>query len=315
MHRDNIIQESLKKSLDYILKRQCITGEWEDFEYLPFPGKSNSWVTSYIIRHLYNYSIMACDSTLIPNLEIACNRLRKLMLPDNGWGYNEHTRTDSDSTANAILALNNLDFSINQETIENLLSFRNDDGGFSTFKSRYENDSWGASHLDVIPIIIEALDTVGVLPYFIKNKSIDFIKNNYSILGFWNSFWWETPLYSTRECIRILLKNNIKFDFSNTLKNIPFYINSHNPFNLALLLDILCMLKADIEMIDLIISILIELQNVDGSWRSHPFLRQTSDKIMNPWIHKNSGEVIFDKNNLFTTVTVVCSITTSTYSS
>ena len=49
-------------------------------------------------------------------------------------------------------------------------------------------------------------------------------------------------------------------------------------------------------------------QRSDGSWNSFPALRVTNNEIENPWESANPGTLHKDQNRLFTTVSVLYSL-------
>jgi hypothetical protein len=86
-------------------------------------------------------------------------------------------------------------------------------------------------------------------------------------------------------------------------------INLETAFDLALYCSCLSLVKSD-DKKDLLgkITELIELQLPDGSWCDAPVLRLTNNDCKTPWIEQNSGELFSDRQRLFTTATVLNSL-------
>src|SRR5260370_12146433 len=138
----NAALDALNRGLHALLKAQRRDGAWCDFN-IPPMGESDAWVTAHVGLRLA--TLPDNLSQLVPAKSLqqatsflyACSR--------NGWGYNERSPVDADSTAQGLLFLQAVGDNAPDHLPELLLGFQQRDGGFSTFKSRSPNSlgtSW-----------------------------------------------------------------------------------------------------------------------------------------------------------------------------
>lgn len=294
---------TINRGIEFLITKQTEDGAWKDFK-LP-PGVSDIWVTAYTGLHLYQI-FKECQFEDQKILNKAVNWLTTHMGNDAGWAYNAQCPSDADSTANAILFLQKLNFPISHRTYFFLLSFRKQDGGFCTYYPEKQNDSWGISHPDVTPVIGMAL--LKMLKNYPTrlNQLKGYIQQGQNKQGLWQSFWWKTPLYSTARNLDFAQEASIQYKLQ-PLKHTLLKTSAKNPFEIALALY--CLLKLGVKD-DLLpmLETLCQLQLPDGSWSSSPILRLTSRENSFPWKSTDSGRLYCDQNRILTTATVLRSI-------
>ena len=299
----NAIRDAVAGGLEYILDQQNAAGNWTEWE-LP-PGQSSCWTTAFIGYKLRQLPPDLSSSALCARKR-AAEWLVQAEFEGGGWGYNETVGADADSTAYSMLFLSSMEFRIPESAYQRLCRFRQSDGGFSTYQQQYENDSWGVSHPDVTAIVIQALLANQYESSSIVESGIDYVLGQQNAEGLWNSFWWQTPLYSTAATLALLENVMACLDLSQTQQSLLLF-QPRNAFEAALLLSsrvhagLPAHSQANLQLIDN----LIDAQQRDGSWPSEPMLRVTRRDCFDPWNHDDAGARFSDPARLFTSVVVL----------
>jgi hypothetical protein len=234
--------------------------------------------------------------------------LAKAENSDGSWGYNEEVEVDADTTAFAILFLSSLEFSVADRNYNRLLEFQRADGGFSTYLPRNSTDAWGRSHPDVTPSALLALLTKFPSRDTSIRRGLSYAVSQETESGLWNSYWWETPLYATALNLELLTLIFPEADRSRTSKTV-LRLSPTTMFEAGLLLSCCCFafgLCKDKAVS--ICEILLNNQEDDGSWPSGAILRVTRRDCSEPWRSVDSGPYFSDKNRLFTTASVIESL-------
>lgn len=298
----NSVSESIYSGLVYVLGKQGADGRWVDFA-LP-PGPPDIWVTAYVGYSLAHVARIASDEGLNESLSRASNWLIENMRADFGWGYNNKTETDADSTAHGILFLASLGKSVDYSSFSQLMDFQKEDGGFCTYIIRHGENSWGDSHPEITATALTALLNKLEPDHEVIRKGASFVLKNRGVDGLWPSFWTETFLYSTAANLRFLSRIGKRVDAASF--NVA-RIQTRNCFELALAGE--CLMLIDYPeakvLLESVASRIVSLQQPDGSWREAPIVRLTSTDSHTPWIDVNSGRLYVDWNRIFTTATVL----------
>ncbi|MEO5654515.1 MAG: prenyltransferase/squalene oxidase repeat-containing protein [Nitrosospira sp.] len=293
----------------YILEHQLASGCWVDWE-LP-PGQCLMWTTAYI-----GYKLSGLPENLLKETLFARKKAAQWLLvnelPGHGWGYNGTVGVDADSTAHAILFLSSVGTGLPEGSYRRLEAFQSEDGGFSTYQRCDSYGSWCVSHPEVTSMAILALLTRAECSQqtMAINRGVDYIVEQRTQSGLWNSFWWETPLYGTNTCLALLNAVDCMKNCANTRENL-LLTAPNNEFEAALLLSASMRVTADIEaslalpVASALARRLISTQRLDGSWNAVPILRVTRRDCYKPWCEADAGALYADQNRLFTSVSVV----------
>ena len=168
----------LEAAVAFLLARQDADGAWRD--YALEPGASDAWTTSV--------GGLALDG--VPAAEPAVGRARRhvaALRRDDGWGYNERTATDADSTAHAVR------FTRGDPAV--LSRWLDADGNAHTFAgARF--GAWAWAHVDVTAAVGLALAD----PRTVRRAVLAARQGD----GLWRSFWWATPSYATARALELL---------------------------------------------------------------------------------------------------------------
>ncbi len=302
MKHNYALEESITTGLRYIIEHQHDDGHWEDFQ-LP-PGRSDMWVTAYIGLKLKEISERLNLTGFKLQLDKAAVWLEQKRCGGVGWGYNESCAPDADSTSFVLLFLSAMKRDIPDKDIHSLVNFVADDGGVRTYNIQDPTDFWGISHPDVTPVA--GLAFLRLLP---NNRSIlngirKYVTVNQNENGSWNSYWWNTFLYSTNQNLSFLVESGYpaKLDI---LRDTVLSAKCNSPFQTALCLNCRRLLSIPADGIP---EILTEGQQQSGSWTSIPMLRVTYSSMAEPWLLEDSGKLYRDENELYTTITILDSL-------
>jgi squalene cyclase len=298
------LERSILEALRYVVSCQSEYGAWLEWS-LP-PGESDAWATAYIgykLRMVPHH----LKNKVKDSLSRASDWILKKEYADGGWGYNDLVGSDADSTAYTIMFLDSTGRRPPEEAYDLLNKFRSNDGGFSTYVSRIFNSSWEVSHPDVTPIVLTALLTRygPVNPTIVRG--IEYVLEQQNSEGTWNSFWWNTCLYSTEANLALLDKVSATFDKDRTKNNLH-KIRPKNPFEAALLISSLLLTDTNYretnKILDLV-NYLLQNQQLDGCWKSEYLLRVTDRNCYDPWTSEDAGILYSENKMLFTTLTVL----------
>ncbi len=299
------IEDRISAGIKYIFDLQNEDGHWEDF-LLP-PGRSDMWVTAYIGLQMKNATQRMKAFCYLPQLERAAKWLEKTRSAGGGWGYNLSCPADADSTSFAILFLRAMKRNIPGECSARLRRFIGQDGGVSTYILNDPSDYWGASHPDVTPVAGMALLPDVKCCKSLLDRMKRYVVANQNENGMWNSYWWNTPLYSTCQNLLFSHETNAPVKLSFILSTLSS-LTINSAFEIALLVNCRRLLYI---ASDEAAETLAEMQLSDGSWKSVPMLRVTYSSMAKPWLLQESGKLYRDDHHLFTTATVINSLASS----
>lgn len=299
------LEGTLAAALDYILSKQARDGSWTEWA-LP-PGSSSTWTTAYVgyqLRHLpLKLGLLAAS-----HIAAAAGWLKDHAFADWGWGYNKVVGSDADTTAYAILFMTLAGKPVPDIAYTFLADRQGADGGFSTYPPVGEPDSWNVSHPDVTPIALLALLTRPAPDREAVQRGIEYALRQKTSLGLWNSFWWNSCLYSTQANLALLDAAGIEMPSPAALA----HIEPANAFEAGLLVSSLLYANWDGAQarIGELADWLIRHQRPDGSWDTVPILRIVRRDCYDPWMSDDPGPLYAEPDRLFTTATVLHALAT-----
>jgi squalene cyclase len=301
--RRSLLRQSIASGLDYVLGLQAGDGCWTDWE-LP-PGSSSTWTTAYVGYQLR--SLPADDRVRAADpIRLAARWLLGKQFAEGGWGYNEAVEADADSTAFAILLAASAGETPLEEAFARLVAFQCPDGGFSTYRFQGSRNSWVASHADVTPIVLFAFLTKYPRGSSVMSRGLDYVLQNRTSAGLWNSFWWDSCLYSTEANLSLLRALGVPIDTGETQKSL-LREKPRSAYEIALLVSSLISLDSDASAWESVEQLTAQQQS-DGSWKSEPSLRVTRRDCYEPWRCANPGALFADPKRLFTSATVIAAL-------
>lgn len=306
MEKKLALERAISASLRYVTSNQSEDGSWVDWQ-LPV-GESDAWITGYV-----GYKLRFLPSLLKSEAEVFMSKAYGWLLEheyaEGGWGYNEGVGSDADSTAFAILFLASEGKIAHARSFDCLKRFQMEDGGFSTYVAKSKHDSWGVSHPDVTPIALLALLTKYGVDDVSVSRGIEYVLRHRSLEGWWDSFWWDSCLYSTQANVSFLNSAKVTWDVTGTIEFLNL-VKTKNAFEDALLISIMLEIPHDplMKKACQLADHLIKEQDQDGSWRSEPILRVTRNNCFEPWAQKSSGNLFGDPKRLLTSSTILDSL-------
>lgn len=293
---------TLERAVSFLVGVRSPDGPWRDFDLEP--GVSDVWVTAYVGLALLAAAPIAGIPETTAAVGEAASWCRAQMRADGSWGYNGLVPSDSDSTAHAVLLLDALEEGVPTACLEWLLRLQRPDGGIATFARTDPTHSWGLSHPDVTPVVLQALKVWLPVSSSAFQRGLTYVRSNQQADGLWRSFWWSSPLYGTLMSVRLLESTVTPYERGKAL-NRAARTAPVGAFEGALRGELLAWLGADSSTISRAAASLSATQLDDGSWPTVPMLRVTDPGSAKPWELTQAGSLAADQNQIFTTATVV----------
>lgn len=220
------LDQSINKGIDFVLSK-FNESHWE--EYITQAGISTYWATAFIgslLVPISEYEAKIKD-TLSKAKEYIKARKTTLWSFNDKWGV-----LDADSTNFSLLFLASKEMPI----IEKWLSFQTKKGGFATYNKEsnlerfFVNESfesfngWYSSHLCVSAVSAHILYTVKDCYNKEWLQLINFLKDSQNKKGFWNSYWWGHPIYTTYYLYALFSKKTP--DYADKLRKTDVWVKS-----------------------------------------------------------------------------------------
>lgn len=340
------ILESIRHAVGFILAAQTSDGNWSDFSIAV--GSGTEWVTAYVGCALSSVRSEVPEVPVETGCLLkACTWLREHRHRNGGWGFNRESGVDADSTANVFMFLKNEEQLTDSEVmsiVDTLLSFQREDGGIGTYSDEsiaLEIDShnpffdkisrggyrgWCSSDTQVTANILRALKRSGHQGSSRSEKAIRFIINKQHQEGYWNSYWSNGKTLGTSSCVEAL--EDVAGAGECVRKAAGWLIGRQEkdggwtngfgpietPFDTAL--SVTAVLAAAQPSHDEAadsctrgIMWLLRNQLNDGSWESFPIMKAPMQWDETQLDNPRSGLAVADLNRLFTTATVLRSLT------
>jgi hypothetical protein len=299
------IEEAAFKGLRFLRARQSEDGFWSEWS-LP-PGESRIWTTAYVGYRLASLRKMG-ELTWLP-LRSASRWLLAEEFPGGGWGYGVGLGADADSTALAILFLSSQGLAPEDRCYQRLLEFQCANGGFATFMPPHGFGAWTKPHPEVTGTAVAALITRYGPRAPCVVRGIEWLRSNTAPDGLWNSYWWESRLYSIESNLAALCAADVGIEAHSMLRALR-KVPARNCFEHSLLIMSVAHLENIGEKLadDATISELVSAQEQDGAWPSAALLRLTTRDCEEPWKREQAGPLFLDRNRVFTTATALAAL-------
>lgn len=291
--------ESISRGCGYLLDTQNAAGYWTDFE-LP-TGSSDAWVTAFVALSLSHANTRIHSTEIASSIQSAICWLTGERHYAAGWGYNQSTGPDADTTGYVVSLLKKHKYPVDSCDYQFLLDLHADSGGFATYP---KEDAWGLAHPDVTPIAFSALNNGSKLKML--SKTAGYLHNNQIEPGFWPAYWWKNCHYSTYHNLKLAIELGLA-EAPVELK-LPrrhsFLIES--AFDLAWL-TASASLYSNRDYYDLLCAELLALQQPSGFWPGGANLRVTDPHCAQPWETSATpvGKYYVDKEHSITTASSI----------
>ncbi|WP_299535497.1 hypothetical protein [Ulvibacterium sp.] len=292
--KKHLVDATLNNAINALFNSMINKQKWEDY-HLPV-GKSDIWVTAFILFQLQNVRLSIEHSQLYKNAQ----KWLQDQVTQTGWAYNASTPTDSDSTSLGLLSVvpkKNIAVAI----LRKLESDYKSAYGYGTYSSNIYKGPWSLAVDDVSPYVLLAQQKFN---FNTSAEPPEFVYNNQLENGSWSSYWWTTDLYPIYGYL--LYFNAIKrkppryLELSNYLENYK----APSIFEKALLIN--CLRLIGFQKVTYnITNELVHMQRANGLWNGTAILRLPSNDLLEPKSKIDGTTLYRDINGYFTTAMVI----------
>lgn len=325
---------ALERGTRFLLASQGRDGLWRDF-HTP-AGQATEWPTGYIA-----HTLLAAGGAQWA-VERAAEALIARQHEDGGWGYNEQTPSDADSTACVLLFL--ADAGHRGSSCDRAVAClcrhqRLPDGGVATYAEpgqirrfmgvgRWMRFSgWCSPHTEVTATAGCALarlkrDTAATR----AAAAWRHVRSRQRADGSWTSYWWTAPHYATLRAVelalaigdRVCVDRAAEWTRRTQASDGGWSVSGvdTSAFATALCLSLLVVAGADGDAVQRAAGRLAALQLDDGGWPSGPYMRipMPGDADPDRWrpIRVGSGVVVADQDRTFTSAACVAALARAT---
>jgi hypothetical protein len=292
---DSEMRDALSDAIEFLRAAQSDEGAWWDYR-LPV-GSSDQWVSAYVGLALAEADRLATFPEARRAALAAAYWLRERRTYAAGWGYNGVTGPDSDTTGLAVALCDVLDLPVAEADRRFLAERWRAAEGIATFDGP---NAWGVGHWDVTPVGYLGLNSQD--RERLASAFCDALHANRMPTGFWRSYWWRNPYYSTFNTLDVL--DALGFEEPAGLVESQAALIVDNPFDLACYIGIEFLRNPVDPRIGLHVRALLNWQSRHGSWAGSANLRVTDDSCYAPW-DEPSGTYYADERGLLTTATAI----------
>jgi squalene cyclase len=328
------ISRALRSAVEFLARAQGADGLWRDFP--SFVGDSDEWVTAYVSNALLGTSFRTAENCVLG----ACDAMQKRQRPTGGWGYNEDSPPDADSTAWAfrvLVALGKARCKSVHQAKRFMARHQRRDGGIATYFSpwplrrKFARPSswstytgWCVTDPCVTAAAVNALDTDG------QRNAVAFLLKQEGRHGEWRGYWWADYEYATTLALESVTTFGDATESASVERALTWIRNRvqpsgavrstttgrYSPFATACALRALGARRTAerTEQAGRCIAWLIRNQRTDGAWRASATLRIPRPNDRNPekfrgWTFGGGiGDICLDQNAVFTTASVVAGL-------
>lgn len=284
---------AIAAGVDFLLACQGENGLWRDF--LTPAGEASTWPSAYIGNALQ------LAGAVRGVMEVTADALALCQQPDGGWGYNEETPSDADSTSWALLFLTRMRGRDRACRCAGMCLARHQrrlSGGVATYAEsgpvrQYMGlgrwmPFWGWCHpqVEVSAVAGRALHALASDDSRARaGAAWRYVRSRQNADGSWNSYWWTSPHFATRQAVALALGMG---DFGPVGRARAWAVRGQRPdggwgvpgeaaassFATALSISLLVASGlVDRQPVARGVDALIRMQQADGGWPSHPALR------------------------------------------
>lgn len=327
-------RHALNRGIRFLAARQGADGLWRDF--ITPAGEASHWPTGFI------GAALCAAGADVEMLQRAASALVAGQQADGGWGYSECVPTDADSTACALLFLAAGGLAESREAVERAsaclaLHQRVDSGGVATFRlagpiRRFMGvgpwlrfSGWCQPHAEVTAMAGRAWSSLqGDEQAHRALAAWRYLRASQARAGCWYPYWWTSPHYATAQALELALSIG---DAESAFRAGAWALRAQSAegawslpgapvscFGTAWGLSILARSGVSPVAQQRAALRLVELQEADGGWASHPVMRIPMPSDREPdrsrWWRKAPprGVVVQDQHRCFTTASCVAAL-------
>lgn len=325
---------AIASGIEFLLAVQGRDGLWRDF--LTPAGEASAWPSAYIGNAL---RLAGGDRDAA---ERTADALALRQQPDGGWGYNEDTPSDADSTSWAVLFLTRMQGHDRACRHAGTCLARHQrwlSGGVATYAApgpirRYMGLSrwvpfrgWCRPQIEVSAVAgLAHCSLASDTSRASASAAWRYVRSRQNADGDWDSYWWTSPHFATQQAVALALSMG---DLAPVRRAAAWTLRGQRhdggwgvpgeaaaSFPTALSLSVLAASGPDDPRpIARGIDALVCMQQADGGWPSHPVLRiplpaDTSPAGDDRWrlIRFDAGIVLGDQHRTFTSATCIAAL-------
>ncbi|HTB12171.1 MAG TPA: hypothetical protein VK752_11395 [Bryobacteraceae bacterium] len=288
-------KERIREAILYLTELQRPGGSWCDYR-LP-AGEATQWVTAFTGVALASAARKGYREAIGPARRAAVWLDRVRTYPA-GWGYNDRTGADADSTGLVLRLFHALGKEVQSSDERFLLGQWRPGGGFATYN---EPGYWAAVHPCVTSVAYLGLSPdvrMRLLPD-LKQYLSRTIRQD----GTWPSYWWRNHLYSTFHH-RFLLRQLGLSDRYAEPAPLRDPGDEASAFEVAHAAGIGYLRQSPGQQARELIDRLLNMQKQDGSWEGGFNLRVTEPDCAQPWDDPR-GTLYADEYGTITTASAI----------
>lgn len=287
------LREVRRRAVSALLERQDPRGGWFDFR-LPV-GHATEWTTAYAALAL---SATPEERDLAgPAVQQAARWLTRSRAYAAGWGFNDRTGPDADSTGFALRALEAAGEPVPAADRAWLRERWQATGGIATYDGP---GAWGHAHPCVTAAAFLALDAAQRLA--LRSAVLDYVASTRLGDGQWPSYWWRTHSYSTWHHVRLLELLGAPTAVPTPAEPEP----GATAFDLAWRVALSTRGGPRVVRRHLL-DALVALQDDDGAFPGAPELRVTDPDCADPWIEPR-GRLYTDHAGVLATASALTAL-------
>ncbi|WP_345525225.1 hypothetical protein [Nocardioides endophyticus] len=219
-----------------------------------------------------------------------------------GWGYNERSGADADSTAWAIRAIRAAGSVVDPADRDFLISHWDSSGGVRTFLDG--PGGWSRAHSEVTAAAVLAVGPSGADQV---RDSLRYSRRIRLADGSWPAYWWRTTHLATLLHVQMLVMLGCRTGDERPVVSERQEQQVTGAFDLACVAATAALSTMPTTTIALLAQELVNQQSGDGSWDSSPSLRLTDPGSGAP-SSPLQGRLYADQARIYTTATAVSAL-------
>lgn len=296
LNRISDLDQRITAAVEYLLDLQQPDGSWHDYQ-LPV-GRATQWVTAFVGLALAQASVDDRRPEARAGCERAARWLTRTRTYSAGWGYNEKTGVDADSTGLALRLLRAVGHPVEPRDEQRLLAQWREGGGFATYDGP---GYWGVAHPCVTAVAFMALTSEDRCR--LSSELDQYLRRVKRSDGIWPAYWWRTHFYSTYHHMTLLRTLGLSGSFADPVGELVIPKDA-TAFDLAYAVGIEHLRAPSSPLASELLAQLLKRQLPDGSWCGDYNLRVTDPGCTKPWVDPQ-GQLYRD---LFGTITTASAI-------
>lgn len=294
--RAALLRERAGLAVGYLAGVQRADGSWVDYR-LPV-GPATQWVTAFTGLGMAAIAAAGRPEAAAPAARAAA-WLRANRTYDAGWGYNERTGVDADSTGLALRLQRAVGLPVEARDETRLAAHWRRGGGIATYADGPLH--WDDPHPCVTAVAFPALaagDRARLLA-----PLVELVERTRRPDGTWPAYWWRTHWYSTYHHLALLRRLGRAVQADGAALDAGAG-DGATALELAYACGSAHLGGRPAARVDVLLERLLDAQRYDGRWPGGPDLRVTDPACARPW-DQPRGDLYVDHLGTITTASAL----------